>query len=91
MIPPSHRNAVLMRRPKKEPGSVRDRAEAVVRVKPHISIEAAIISVEEIDRLLADSLRRLPGVSTWPAVPARITLPDGRPLPDGSGRLAQHV
>jgi hypothetical protein len=35
-------------------GSVRARAEALVNVKPHISLPAAIESVEEIDRLLAD-------------------------------------
>jgi hypothetical protein len=49
------RLATAMWMTKKEPGSVRDRAEAVVQVKPHISIEAATTSVEEIDRLLADS------------------------------------
>lgn len=35
-------------------GSVKDRAEAVVEVKPHIRIEAATNSVEEIDSLLVE-------------------------------------
>jgi len=35
-------------------GSVRARAEELVRVKPHISLDAAIEAVEEIDRLLAE-------------------------------------
>jgi uncharacterized protein YwgA len=34
--------------------SVRARAEALTDVKPHISLEAAVESVEEIDRLLAE-------------------------------------
>lgn len=34
--------------------SVRSRAEALVRVKPHISIDSAIGSVQEIDRLLGE-------------------------------------
>jgi uncharacterized protein YwgA len=34
-------------------GSVHSRAEALTGVKPHISLEAAVESVEEIDRLLA--------------------------------------
>jgi uncharacterized protein YwgA len=40
---------------RQQPGaSVRSRADALVRVKPHISLEAAVESVEEIDRLLAE-------------------------------------
>ena len=35
-------------------GSVRSRAEALTRVKPHISLEDATESVEEIDGLLRD-------------------------------------
>jgi hypothetical protein len=35
--------------------SVADRAEAVIRVKPHISKNEAELAVEEIDRLLAES------------------------------------
>jgi uncharacterized protein YwgA len=34
-------------------GTVRMRTDALVRVKPHISVEAAIESIEEIDQLLA--------------------------------------
>jgi hypothetical protein len=34
--------------------SVRDRAQALVDVKPHISLDDAVSSVEEIDRLLVE-------------------------------------
>lgn len=47
------RLATAMWMTRKQGGSVRERAEAVVEVKPHISIEAATLSVEEIDRLIA--------------------------------------
>jgi hypothetical protein len=46
--------ATAMWMTRKEPGSVKGRAEAVVRVKPHISLDDAIASVEEIDRFLAE-------------------------------------
>jgi hypothetical protein len=50
------RLATAMWATRKEPaGSVRERAEALVRVKPHISLDDAIASVEEIDRLQAES------------------------------------
>lgn len=47
------RLATAMWMTRKQGGSVRERAEAVVEVKPHISIEAATLSVEKIDRLIA--------------------------------------
>lgn len=47
------RLATSMWMTRKQGGNVRERAEAVVEVKPHISIEAAMLSVEEIDRLIA--------------------------------------
>lgn len=46
------RLATSMWMTRKQGGSVRERAEAVVEVKPHISIEAAMLSVEEIDCLI---------------------------------------
>jgi len=46
------RLATAMWMTRKKGGSVRERAEAVVEVKPHISIEAAMLSVEEIDYLI---------------------------------------
>jgi hypothetical protein len=39
-------------------GSVGDRAEAVTRVKPHISKEDAELAVEEVDRLVSESARQ---------------------------------
>ncbi len=36
-------------------GSISDRADAVTRVKPHISKNDAELAVEEVDRLLAES------------------------------------
>jgi uncharacterized protein YwgA len=49
------RLATAMWMTRKEKGSVRERAEALVRVKPHISLDDAIASVEEMDRLQAES------------------------------------
>ena len=49
------RLATAMWMTRKEPGTTRLRAEALVRVKPHISLDDAISSVEEIDHLLAES------------------------------------
>jgi hypothetical protein len=46
------RLATAMWMTRKRGGSVHDRAQAVIEVKPHISYEAAISAVEEIDRLL---------------------------------------
>jgi hypothetical protein len=49
------RLATAMWMTRKEPGSsVRERAEALVGVKPHISLDDAITSVEEIDGFLAE-------------------------------------
>lgn len=48
------RLATAMWMTRKEPGSVRERAEALVEVKPHIPLDDAVFSVEEIDRLLAE-------------------------------------
>lgn len=47
------RLATAMWLTRREPGAVRERAEAVVKVKPHISLDDAIASVEEIDSFLA--------------------------------------
>jgi uncharacterized protein YwgA len=47
------RLATAMWLTRREPGTVRERAEALVQVKPHISLDDAIASVEEIDSLLA--------------------------------------
>ena len=49
------RLATAMWMTRKEPGSVKARAEAVVKVKPHISLDDAMTSVEKIDRLLTES------------------------------------
>jgi hypothetical protein len=35
--------------------SVQERAEALNDLKPHVSVEAAVESVEEIDRLISES------------------------------------
>jgi hypothetical protein len=49
------RLATAMWMTRKGPGPIKARAEAVVKVKPHISLDDAISSVEEIDRFLAES------------------------------------
>jgi uncharacterized protein YwgA len=48
------RLATAMWMTRKRGGSVHDRAQAVIEVKPHISYEAATSAVEEIDRLLEE-------------------------------------
>jgi uncharacterized protein YwgA len=56
------RLATAMWMTRQSPGSsVRSRAEALSGVKPHISLDAAIESVEEIDRLLVEQEMRAAG------------------------------
>lgn len=49
------RLATAMWLTRRKSGSVRERAESLVRIKPHISLDDAITSVEEIDSLITES------------------------------------
>jgi len=47
------RLATAMWLTRREPGTIRERAEALVQAKPHISLDDAIASIGEIDSFLA--------------------------------------